>query len=103
MLGSLLILLAMPVLDTSRVRGRHFRPLMQGRFWLFVALFFSLINLGAQHAEPPFIGMGQVFTRLYFRWFLIIVPVVGITENTLMDIATDRNTDEVTVKPFISS
>jgi ubiquinol-cytochrome c reductase cytochrome b subunit len=100
MLGSILILLAMPVLDTSRVRGRHFRPLMQGRFWLFVTLFISLMNLGAQHAEPPYIEMGQIATRLYFGWFLVIVPAVGIIENTLMDIATDRNEDEVTVRPL---
>jgi len=93
MLGSLLILLAMPVLDTSRVRGRHFRPLMQARFWLFATVFFSLMFLGSQHAEPPYIEMGQMFTRLYFGWFLVIVPVVGIIENTLMDIATDRNSN----------
>jgi len=94
MLGSLLILLAMPILDTSRVRGRHFRPLMQMGLYRFLTIFGILMFLGSQHAEPPYIEMGQVFTRLYFGWFLVLVPVLGIVENTLMDIATDRNSNE---------
>lgn len=32
MFASLLILLAMPILDTSRVRGSQFRPLMRIAF-----------------------------------------------------------------------
>lgn len=31
--------------------------------------------------------MGQVSTTLYFLFFLFIVPVTGICENTLMDLA----------------
>jgi len=32
MLAALLILLAMPLLDTSRIRGSQFRPLMRFAF-----------------------------------------------------------------------
>jgi ubiquinol-cytochrome c reductase cytochrome b subunit len=46
MLMSLLILLAMPILDTSRVRGSQFRPLMRFSFWVFVTDFFFLMYLG---------------------------------------------------------
>ena len=28
-------------------------------------------------------------TAFYFAWFLVIVPVIGIVENTLLDIATE--------------
>jgi ubiquinol-cytochrome c reductase cytochrome b subunit len=90
MLGSLLILLLMPVLDTSRTRGSQFRPLMRFAFWVFVTDFFLLMYLGSQHAEEPYITIGAIATFLYFAWFLVIVPVVGIIENTLMDIATDN-------------
>lgn len=90
MLGSLLILLAMPLLDTSRVRGSQFRPLMRFAFWVFVSDFFLLMYLGSQHAEEPYITVGAIATALYFGWFVVIVPVVGIIENTLMDIATDK-------------
>jgi ubiquinol-cytochrome c reductase cytochrome b subunit len=91
MLGSLLILLAMPVLDTSRVRSGEFRPLMRLSFWIFGGLFFFLMYLGSQHAEEPFVTLGAIATFLYFAWFLVLVPVVGIIENTLADIALDND------------
>jgi ubiquinol-cytochrome c reductase cytochrome b subunit len=87
MFASLLILLAMPLLDTSRVRGSQFRPLMKFMFWVFTANFFILLWIGSQHPESPFLEIGQISTFLYFAWFLIIVPVSGIVENTLMDLA----------------
>lgn len=46
MFGSLLILLAMPVLDTSRVRGSAFRPLMKLSFWLLAVDFLILLWCG---------------------------------------------------------
>jgi len=91
MLGSLLILLAMPVLDTSRVRGSQFRPLMRIAFWALVAIFVVLLWLGGQHATEPFVTLGAVFTGLYFSWYLVLVPMVGLVENTLMDVATDKS------------
>ncbi len=87
MFASLLILLAMPLLDTSRIRGSQFRPIMKFSFWVFVANFFILMWIGSQHPETPYSEIGQVSTLLYFAWFLIIVPVTGILENTLMDLA----------------
>lgn len=86
-LGSILILLAMPVLDIGRVRGSQFRPLMRIAFWIFVADFFLLMYIGSQHPEEPFVTIGGIATALYFAWFLILVPLVGIIENTLIDVA----------------
>lgn len=88
MFMALLILLAMPLLDTSRIRGAQFRPLMRFAFWVFVANFAALMYLGACHVEDPFITVGQICTALYFGWFVVIVPVIGIVENTLLDLAT---------------
>jgi len=103
MLGSLLILLAMPILDTSRVRGSQFRPLMRFAFWAFVTDFFLLMYLGSQHAEEPFITVGAIATVFYFAWFVVVVPVVGIVENTLMDIATTpANAKESAANPVPS-
>lgn len=87
MLASLLILLAMPILDTARVRGSQFRPLMRFTFWVFVTNFFYLMYLGSQHAEEPFVTRGAIRTRLYFGWYVVIVPVVGVIENTLADLS----------------
>ncbi len=92
MFGSLLILLVMPIVDTSRIRGSQFRPLMRLSFWFFVVDFALLLWLGQKHVEPPFIVMGQIATAFYFAWFLVIVPVIGVIENTLMDIALESKT-----------
>ena len=64
---------------------------MKLAFWLLVVDFLILLWCGGQHVEEPFITLGQVATTFYFSWFLIIVPVVGIVENTLMDLAAENN------------
>ena len=86
MLLSLVILLIMPILDVSRIRGSQFRPFMRLAFWFFVVDFFILMFIGSQHVESPYIEIGAVATVFYFAWFLIIVPLVGVIENTLMDL-----------------
>jgi len=43
MFGSLLILLVMPLVDLSRIRGNQFRPAMRVAFWFFVVNFFILM------------------------------------------------------------
>nr|UFQ87256.1 apocytochrome b [Pseudozyma sp.] len=92
MFMSLLILLGMPILDTSRIRGSQFRPLMRFSFWTFVACFFILMFIGSQHVESPYVEIGAAATAYYFAWFLVVVPAIGIIENTLMDIALAEGT-----------
>jgi ubiquinol-cytochrome c reductase cytochrome b subunit len=76
----------MPLVDTSRIRGNQFRPIMKFFFWIFVVNFFILMWIGSQHPTEPFVTIGQVATTLYFSWFLLIVPLTGIIENTLIDL-----------------
>jgi len=92
MFASLLILLAMPFTDLSRNRGIQFRPLSKIAFFVFVANFLILMQLGAKHVEYPFIEFGQISTVLYFAHFLIIVPVISLLENSLIDLATNNYT-----------
>jgi len=89
MFGSLLILLILPVVDLSRVRGNQFRPAMKLAFWFFVVNFFMLMWIGAEHPTTPYLEIGQISTAFYFVWFLFLVPVIGLAENTLMDVATE--------------
>jgi ubiquinol-cytochrome c reductase cytochrome b subunit len=91
MFGSLLILLILPITDVSRIRGAAFRPAMKFFFWAFVVNFFILMWIGSQHPNTPYVEIGQVATAFYFAWFIIIVPMIGLIENTLMDLATDNN------------
>ena len=86
MFGSLLILLILPLVDITRIRGNYFRPAMKLAFWFFVVNFIILMWIGSQHPETPYLEIGQISTAFYFAWFLIIVPLIGIIENTLMDL-----------------
>ena len=88
MFGSLLILLILPYTDLSRVRSSAFRPIMKFAFWLFVVDFIILMWIVSQHPESPYVEIGQIATAFYFTWFLFIVPVTGLVENTLFDLAT---------------
>jgi ABC-type Fe3+ transport system permease subunit len=38
--------------------------------------------------------VGQIATFAYFSFFIVIVPLIGIIENTLMDVATQSETAE---------
>jgi len=89
MFGSLFILFILPIVDVSRQRGSQFRPAMKVAFWFFVFNFFILMWIGAQHPNEPFVFIGQVSTFFYFAWFVLIVPIIGLVENTLIDIATE--------------
>ena len=86
MFASLFILLIMPIVDNSRVRSGQFRPLFKVAFWVFVIDFFLLLWLGSQHPEYPFTVIGQCATVLYFSFFLVLVPLISVCENSLLDI-----------------
>jgi hypothetical protein len=45
--------------------------------------------IGSQHPTEPFVTLGQISTGIYFAWFLIFTPLVGLIENTLFDIGLE--------------
>ena len=81
----------MPFSDLSRSRGLQFRPLSKIAFYIFIANFFILMQLGAKHVESPFIEFGQISTVLYFAHFIVVVPVITLIENTLVELHLDSN------------
>jgi ubiquinol-cytochrome c reductase cytochrome b subunit len=90
MFSALLILLILPIVDLGRGRGIQFRPLSKIAFYVFLANFFILMQLGAKHVESPFIEFGQISTVIYFGYFLVIIPAVTLFENTLTDLNIKR-------------
>ena len=90
MFGALLILLVLPLTDLSRSRGAKFRPLMKLAFWFFVVDFALLMWIGAEHPNTPYVEVGQIATAFYFTWFLFIIPVIGIIENSSHDVALNN-------------
>jgi ubiquinol-cytochrome c reductase cytochrome b subunit len=86
MLSSILIILILPITDLGRSKGFQFRPISKFIFWIFVVNFLILMKLGACHVESPFIELGQISTALYFSYFILMVPMCSLIENTLIDL-----------------
>ena len=90
MFAALIALLVLPFSDLSKIRGIPFRPLSKIAFYIFVANFLILMQLGAKHVESPFIEFGQISTGLYFLYFIFIIPFVTLLENTLAELTTTK-------------
>jgi ubiquinol-cytochrome c reductase cytochrome b subunit len=90
MFSAIFILLVMPITDLSKLRGVQFRPLSKIAYYIFIANFLILMQLGAKHVESPFIEFGQISTVLYFSHFLIIMPIISLIENSLTELATKK-------------
>jgi len=86
MFSAILILLLLPITDVSRSRGMQFRPISKAAFFVFVANFLILMQLGAKHVESPFIEFGQISTVLYFLYFTVVMYGVTVVENTFVDL-----------------
>jgi ubiquinol-cytochrome c reductase cytochrome b subunit len=83
MFSSILILFALPWLDTSKVRSARFRPLYRQVFWLLVIDGIVLGYVGANPPEGVWILIGRLATAYYFLHFLIIFPLLGLVEKPL--------------------
>nr|YP_009344367.1 cytochrome b [Scomberomorus concolor]APT42150.1 cytochrome b [Scomberomorus concolor]APU89612.1 cytochrome b [Scomberomorus concolor] len=85
LLASILVLMTVPFLHTSKQRGITFRPASQLLFWGLIANVAILTWIGGMPAEQPFIIIGQVASVTYFSLFLILFPLVGWTENLILN------------------
>ena len=84
MVGAILILAILPVINTSEIRSSKFRPIYGIAYWFLVSDFLLLGWIGQKPVETPYIEVGQVATVFYFLFFIILVPVIGIVEKTLI-------------------
>ena len=77
MFGSIIVLFFLPFMDRSPVRSARFRPLYRIALILLVVDLFILGYVGAQHAEEPYITIGQLATAYYFAFFFVIIPLLN--------------------------
>ena len=83
MLSAILILAALPWLDTSKIRSAVFRPLYKQFYWILVLDVLILGYVGAMPAEGLYLLIARIGTAYYFAHFLIILPILGKVEKTL--------------------
>ncbi len=81
MFGSILILFALPWLDTSRVRSGAYRPIFKGFFLIFAIVCVALGYLGSKPAEGGYVIWSRILTAYYFAHFLVILPLLGLLES----------------------
>jgi ubiquinol-cytochrome c reductase cytochrome b/c1 subunit len=88
MICAILILALLPFYNIPQnTLVPSFSILQQFFFVLFLAIFFILLILGGKPATAPYVVASQIFTFLYFFYFLVIVPSIPIIEANLISIS----------------
>jgi len=98
MFAAILVLLILPTVDLSNVRGLTFKPMSKLLFWIFIANFLTLMVLGAKHVEAPYIVLGQICTFIYFAYFLFLVPGSSLLSNFLAGLESSAPVENKTRK-----
>jgi len=83
MFGSIAVMALAPWLDTSRVRSGKYRPMFKWAFWVLVVDFFVLMWCGSQPAEGLVPLLSLIGTIIWFGYFIVVLPVLGITEKAM--------------------
>ncbi len=82
MFGAVLILAALPWLDTAKVKSAVYRPVFKVCFWLFVICAVLLGYIGSKPPEGAYVIAGRILTAYYFFHFLVILPLLSHFEKT---------------------
>jgi quinol-cytochrome oxidoreductase complex cytochrome b subunit len=100
MFGAIAVLFVLPWLDTSKVRSMRYRPTAKLYFLIFLLACLVLGYCGGQlpddHVIPglstfklldadlnSFVWLSRIATIYYFAYFLIVLPILGLTETPL--------------------
>jgi len=84
MISAILVLLLLPVINTSKVRSSKFRPIFGVAYWFLVSDFLILGWIGQKPVESPFIEIGMAATVFYFVFLLLLIPLIGLLESAMV-------------------
>ena len=88
--GAILILLLLPIINTSEIRSSKFRPIFGIAYWFLVSDFLLLGWIGQKPVESPYIEIGMIATAFYFTFLLVLVPLIGLLESYLIRNSSDN-------------
>lgn len=69
--SAILILFTLPLTFHQQYRSLSLYPISQLIFWILIAIFLLLTWIGGQPVEAPYEILGQIFTSIFFIYFLI--------------------------------
>jgi quinol-cytochrome oxidoreductase complex cytochrome b subunit len=85
--GSMLTLVFIPWLDTSKVRSARFRPIFKWLFWILVIDGITLGYCGSRSVDAsvpgttfPLVLVARMGTIYYYVFFWLLMPLVGLIE-----------------------
>nr|APH08676.1 cytochrome b [Lilliconus sagei] len=84
LVSSILILFMLPFSHQAKFKSMTYYPLNQALFWSYIGIFFVLTWIGACPVETPYEQIGQIFTILYFVYFMIN-PLVQKAWDIILD------------------
>jgi len=80
---AILVLLALPLFNTSLVRSSNYRPFFLPIFW-FIFITFSILGwIGQKPVESPFMEIGLAATFLYFFLLTYVLITLGLIEKII--------------------
>nr|YP_009742318.1 cytochrome b [Cryptonatica andoi]YP_009743674.1 cytochrome b [Cryptonatica janthostoma]QID90413.1 cytochrome b [Cryptonatica andoi]QIE11991.1 cytochrome b [Cryptonatica janthostoma] len=84
LVAAVVILFIVPLTHLGKFRSFSFYPLNQILFWAFIGIFLILTWIGSCPVEAPYEQVGQVFTALYFIYF-IMSPLIQMLWDSILD------------------
>jgi ubiquinol-cytochrome c reductase cytochrome b subunit len=81
--AALLVLFILPITTSINKRGLIFYPINQLIFWILVASWIILTWIGGRPVEDPYILIGQLFTTIYFLFYISNPLITKIWDNLL--------------------
>jgi ubiquinol-cytochrome c reductase cytochrome b subunit len=78
MFGAIVVLFLIPFITSLKCVVLHLDPYIERPFGFLLLILSYLVGSGKKVVETPYIEIGQVATVIYFLFFLVVLPGLGI-------------------------